>query len=235
MTLYEKVRDDLLAKIHDGTYRVGEVIPPEVELAKSYGVSRPTVRQAIQLLANEGYLERRRKRGTIVTKPKIDQSFVMGVGSFVDQTGMVGRRVDTNVLLFRREKANREVSDALELELGGEVYKLVRLRYVDGVPNVFVVSYVPCAWYPDFEDFDFGQTRLYAAMGKRGKTVVKAHRRLETIKADHTNATLLDVAPGDPLLLFHTVGRDEDGRAVEYSIATYRGEDNAFEFEVSSE
>lgn len=56
---------------------------------------------------------------------------------------------------------------------------------------------------------------------------------LEAIKADIAISALLDVEAGDPLFLFHTVGRDEDGVAVEYSIATYRGENNSFEFNVS--
>ena len=55
-TLYSSIKDDLLAKIKDGTYKEGDIIPPEVELAKSYGVSRPTIRQALQILANDGYI-----------------------------------------------------------------------------------------------------------------------------------------------------------------------------------
>ena len=72
-TLYSSIKDDLLAKIKDGTYKEGDIIPPEVELAKSYGVSRPTIRQALQILANDGYIEKRKRRGTIVTKPKVSQ------------------------------------------------------------------------------------------------------------------------------------------------------------------
>ena len=59
MTLYDKVRENLLSKIKDGTYPEGQTIPSELELAQIYGVSRPTVRQALQLLADEGYLEKR--------------------------------------------------------------------------------------------------------------------------------------------------------------------------------
>ena len=81
-TLYSSIKDDLLAKIKDGTYKGGDIIPPEVELAKSYGVSRPTIRQALQILANDGYIEKRKRRGTIVTKPKVSQGLTMGVRSF---------------------------------------------------------------------------------------------------------------------------------------------------------
>ena len=63
MALYEDISNDLLAKIKDGTYQEGQRIPSEQELAQAYGVSRPTVRQALQPLVDDGYLDRRRRRG----------------------------------------------------------------------------------------------------------------------------------------------------------------------------
>lgn len=232
-TLYSSIRDDLLAKIKNGTYKEGDVIPSEIELAKSYGVSRPTVRQALQILANDGYVEKRRRRGTIVTKPKVNQGFTLGVRSFEEDMNREGRTVRSTVIIFKRERANEEVAANLELKPREEVYKLVRLRYVDEKPNVFVESYIPVEPYPDFERYDFAEKRMYGAMNECGHPVTRAHRRLDVIKADPATAALLDVEPGDPLFLFHTVGRESDGRAVEYSVATYRGENNTFEFNVS--
>ena len=104
MTLYDKIRKDLLSKIKDGTYPEGQTIPSELELAQIYGVSRPTVRQAIQLLADEGYLEKRRRRGTVVTRPKVKQSFTMSISSFEDAMRLAGhgcegaRRHDVRLL-----------------------------------------------------------------------------------------------------------------------------------------
>ena len=232
MTLYDQIKNDLLSKIKDGTYPEGDTIPSEIELAAAYGVSRPTVRQALQILASEGYLEKRRRRGTVVTRPKVSQSFTMNISSFEDAMRLAGRLPKTNVLLFKRERASAEVSEKLELAAGREVYKLVRLRYADGLPNVFVESYIPCDLYPGLDSFDFNETSLYAAMDDCGKPVMTARRRLEAVRADGATSALLDVEVGDPLLLFHTVARDADGTAVEYSVATYRGESNSFELDV---
>ena len=232
MTFYETIREDLLSKIKDGTYPEGQTIPSEIELAQIYGVSRPTVRHALKLLSEAGYLEKRRRRGTIVTKPKVDQSFTMTISSFEDAMRLIGRMPKTNVLVFRSEEASEEVANALTLKKGAQVYRLVRLRYADDLPNVFVESYVPCERYPGLDAYDFNVTSLYAAMDRCGGTVVSARRRLEAVRADGTTAALLDVEEGDPLLLFHTVARDATGAAVEYSIATYRGESNSFEIDV---
>lgn len=234
VTLYDRIKDDLLAKIKDGTYPEGTTIPTEIELAQAYGVSRPTVRQALQILASEGFLEKRRKRGTIVTHPKVSQrGFTMELASFEDAMRLAGRMPSTKVLTFRRERAGEAVQEALELSPGNEVYKLVRLRYADGEPNVFVESYIPYALYPGLDQYDFDTKSLYAAMSECGKQVMRARRHLEAIKAEGATAALLDVEPGDPLIVFHSVARDADGTAVEYSVATYRGDSNSFDLEVS--
>lgn len=233
MTLYDQIKDDLLSKIKDGTYPEGQTIPSELELAEMYGVSRPTIRQALQILVSDGYLEKRRRRGTVVTKPKVSQSFTMSISSFEDAMRLAGRLPKTKVLVFKRERANAEVEKRLELTHGQDVFKLVRLRYADDLPNVFVESYIPCTLYPGLDSFDFNGSSLYAAMDTCGNPVMTARRRLEVIKADGAAAALLDVEAGDPLLLFHTVARDANGTAVEYSVATYRGESNSFELSVS--
>lgn len=233
MTLYDQIKDDLLSKIKDGTYPEGQTIPSELELAEIYGVSRPTIRRALQILVSDGYLEKRRRRGTVVTKPKVSQSFTMSISSFEDAMRLAGRLPKTKVLVFKRERANAEVEKRLELTRGQDVFKLVRLRYADDLPNVFVESYIPCALYPGLDSFDFNESSLYAAMDACGNPVMTARRRLEVIKADGAAAALLDVEAGDPLLLFHTVARDASGTAVEYSVATYRGESNSFELNVS--
>lgn len=233
MTLYDSIKDDLLKKIKDGTYPEGQTIPSELELAEMYGVSRPTIRQALQILVSDGYLEKRRKRGTVVTKPKVRQSFTMSISSFEDAMRLAGRMPKTNVLVFKREKANETVAKMLELAKGEEVYKLVRLRYADDLPNVFVESYIPCGLYPGLDAYDFNTYSLYNAMEQCGKRVVRARRKLEAIKADGPVSALLDVEVGDPLILFYTVARDDAGTAVEYSIAAYRGASNSFELDVS--
>lgn len=233
MNLYDNIKEDILDKIKNGTYPIGETIPSELELAESYGVSRATVRQALQILAADGYVEKRRRRGTIVTKPKVEQSFTMSVRSFEDAMRLEGRLPRTNVILFRSELASQEVADRLGLKAKEKVFKLVRLRYVDDLPNVFVESYIPCALYPGLDNFDFNNKSLYTAMEECGEPVANARRRFEAVKAEGATVALLDVEDGDPLILFHTIGYDAQGRAVEYSIARYRGASNSFEIYVT--
>ncbi|QOY60435.1 GntR family transcriptional regulator [Thermophilibacter immobilis] len=238
-TLYSSIKNDLLAKIKNGTYAVGDVIPTEVALAKEYGVSRPTIRQALQILVNAGYLDKRKRRGTIVMNPDLATSEPetplggSGVRSFEDEIAAAGRAVRTLPILVKEEPADDEVAAGLRIAPGDPVYKLIRLRYVDDVPNVFMENYVPCALFPNFTDCDFSQKRLYERMTELGHPVKRITRHLEVIKADSSISVLLDVPVGDPLFYFHTVGRDENDNIVEYSASMYRGSENSFEFEVA--
>lgn len=226
--LYVAIKDDLLAKIEDGTYGVGDTIPSEVDLAAAYGVSRPTVRQALQVLCDGGYLERRRRRGTIVCPPKVETGFIERLTSFQGDVEGMGRSTQTSVLALRREAAGAEVAEALELEEEAEVFCLVRLRSVDGVPAVLVRSYVPADLYPTLDDHDFSRERLYGVFEALGHPIRSATRRLDVCLPDPVVAALLDIDRTAPCFLFHTVGRQGDGRPVEYSIATYRGDTNSF-------
>lgn len=243
-TLYISIKNDLLAKIKDGTYAQGDLIPSEVDLAKAYGVSRPTVRQALRILANEGYLDRRRRRGTVVADPNayehregavpdFEQVAHGGVRSFEDEISDSGKVVRTVPVVVKRESASAEVAKGLGLVEGSEVYKLVRLRYVDEVPNVFMENYVPCDLFPTFIDnVDFARQSLYGRMRALGHPVKLVRRHVDVIAADSSIAMLLDVSIGDPLFLFHTRGQDVEGKIVEYSVSTYRGGSNSFEFVV---
>ena len=136
-------------------------------------------------------------------------------------------------ILVKEEAANHEVAKALELKDGTPVYKLVRLRYVDDTPNVFMENYIRSDFYPGLTDVDFSKVGLYHQMRSMGRPVHSLTRRLEVIKADPSSSTLLDVPIGDPLFYFHTFGRDAEGHMVEYSVSTYRGRNNTFEFSVN--
>lgn len=231
--LYVHIKEDLLNKIKDGTYAEGKIIPSEMELASLYNVSRPTVRQAVQILVNDGYLEKRRRRGTVVCHPKVRQSFSLGIRSYEDEANTAGAKVETTVLVFRRTKANEEVASRLAVSVHDEVFRLVRIRYVDGEPNVFSESYIACSRYPEIETVDFRENRLYDVLASTGKPVVNAEYSLEGARADSATAAVLDIEAGEPLLVLHTLGRNERGEAAEYSISTYRGERTTFSFVAS--
>ena len=113
-TLYLQIKDDILKKIESGQYKQDQTIPTELELASYYQVSRPTIRHAIELLVDQGYLEKRKKRGTIVCKRKLEQEFTSIIASFDSQMHQKGLSTQTKVLSFHKENVNHEIKEALK-------------------------------------------------------------------------------------------------------------------------
>lgn len=244
--LYEQIKDDLLLKIKDGTYAEGETFPSEVDLAKSYGVSRPTIRQALQILADEGYLDRRKRRGTVVISTsasvkdgravpsEFDAGTANGVWNLEDQTFLKDGNVRTLPVMVSEGAADEEVASALGVCPGEQVFKVVRLRYVGEEPDVFSESYVLACAYPGLIDgVDFSEVRLHERMQQVGRPLKSITRRIDVAKADAATAVLLNLPVGDPVFILSSLGRDVDGLAVEYSLSAYRGSTNCFEFRVT--
>ena len=204
MHRYQTVYRDLLGQITSGSLVPGTVLPTEPQLAKAFGVSRPTIRHALQMLESEGLVDRRKHRGTMVLESKIEQGFATSIRSFHD-------------------------------EMRSHNMRLVRVRHADRLPNVLVKTYVPHALYPGIETTDFRTTSLYATMRSMGAPVVRAHRKLDVALADREVATALGIEVASPVFVFHTVAQNADGRHAEYSIATYRGDTNSFEFDTRLE
>lgn len=227
------IQQDLLKKIQSGQYPQGQLIPKECELTDIYQVSRPTVRQAIQHLVNEGYLERRKRRGTIVKQQKINQEFTHIIESYDSEMNRKGLHPKTQVLTFKIDKATCEIATHLQIDENDEVYKLVRLRYAENKPIVLVTTYLPVARLPNFLDHDFTQEKLYSALEKMNYPILQIRRKLEVIKADETTSDLLDIEEGDPIFYFHSTAFSQERLAIEYSISKYRGDINSFIFELN--
>ncbi len=230
--LHQQIAIDLRRKIQNGTYPEKQLIPKEVDLAQQYQVSRPTIRQAVQTLVDQGFLEKRKHRGTLVKRAKIEQAFTHVISSYnqeIDQTGM---QPQTKVLVFKTELANAEVQQQLALPVAAKVYKLVRLRYADHTPLVLVTTYLPQTLLPQLAKLDFSQVSLYASLAQLHQTVVHVRRKLEVLVADETSADLLDTKVGAPLFYFHTQGYTRDEQPIEYSIAKYRGDLNYFRLDI---
>lgn len=229
---YLEIQNLLLQRIKNGDYQEGQLIPKEVNLAEQLNVSRPTVRHAIRNLVQAGYLERRKKLGTIVTQTKIKQQFTHVIESYNTEIQNNGLVAKTQVLNFSTEKASDEVAEALTIKPNTEVYKLVRLRSADNKPVVFVVTYLPIAQLSDLQKIDFTHHSLYSELAKAGLEITHVSRKIEVHPATEEEAQLLETDIKAPIFYFHTIGFTKDHRALEYSIASYRGDLNYFMVEI---
>src|SRR4051794_19469752 len=138
---YQRLHDDLVAKIRRHVWRPGEAIPTEAELARTYSVAVGTVRKAVDVLVTEGLLERSQGRGTFVRRPRFDSSLFR---FFRFQSPSGERRIPEGRILQREVlEAPSAVAEALKLSSTAPVIRITRLRLIDGNPVLAEEIWLP--------------------------------------------------------------------------------------------
>lgn len=231
--LYYQLKTILLEYIREEHSNAQEPIPTEVEISEYFGISRPTVRQAINELVVEGYLYRVKAKGTFLSKPKITQDFLLTLDSFNNEMRKKGLIPSTKILQREVVKCDDKIAQTLKLQTGSDVIKLTRLRSANNEPIVFVITYVPYNICPMLMESDLQNESLYEIIEKEcGKLIANATRSLECIIAGEFEAKLLNIEKGVPVQYFESIVYLEDGTPVEYSLAKYRSDRSKFTFEL---
>jgi GntR family transcriptional regulator len=120
---------------------------------------------------------------------------------------------------------NKKIADYLEIESGTLVYEITRLRYVNGEPILFVTTYLPFELCPQLEDTDISDRSLYAFLEEKCSIFIAYGRRfIEAVLANETEARLLEINIGVPLILLNSVSYLEEGTPIEYYHALHRGD-----------
>ncbi|NLU35644.1 MAG: GntR family transcriptional regulator [Clostridiales bacterium] len=234
--LYYQLKEILLEYIKEYHKDEELPIPTEKELSEHFQISRPTVRQAINELVVEGYLYRKKAKGTFVSKPKIRQDFLLILDSFENEMKKKGLKPSTKLLNIEVTRSDEKVSKALNIPLGSEVVKLTRLRFANDEPIVLVVTYLPHDKCKGIMDKDLEKESMYDILEKDfGYNIARATRTLESIVAGEYEAKLLDIKKGAPIQYFESVAYLTDNTPIEYSLAKYRGDRNKFSFELKRE
>jgi len=214
----------------------GEPIPTETKLCELFGVSRTTVRKAIERLSYEGLVYRVQGKGTFVAPPKMREHFVQSGAGLYDDALARGISLITKVLEQAIIVANKQIAEYLNLVQGDSIFKLVRLRFIDHKPVLISHSYVPEQLCPGIVHEDFESQSLYALMKQKyGIEIHHGLRVVEAMPCEEDEAYLLQVPPGLPLLVVTGTMFDENGTVAEYGLAKFRGDRSQIEIEVVPE
>jgi DNA-binding GntR family transcriptional regulator len=214
------------------------VLPPEPVLCAEYGVSRITLRRAVDGLVADGHLVREQGRGTYVTRPAIRheyrESFVHRIAGFSSVMSEQGAQVGTKVLTQRIVPAPAPVAVELALDGTADVVELERLRSLDGEPNHVAHSFLPAARYAGAVDADFSEGSLYDFLRREYSADLATARIVVDVgTAAPDEADLLHIVAGSPLLVVRTTVRDSSGHPLVHSFSRLRPDVSQVEFEVS--
>jgi DNA-binding GntR family transcriptional regulator len=214
------------------------LLPPEPQLCAEYGVSRITLRRAVDGLVADGHLVREQGRGTFVSRPAMRheyrESFVHRIAGFGSVMAEQGAQVGVSVLGQRVIPAPAWVAELLDLDVAADVVELIRLRSVDGAPNHVAHSFLPAELYPRAAEEDFSEGSLYDFLRREyGADLAHARIVVDVGTAAPDEADLLRIAAGSPLLVVRTTVRDSEGHPLVHSFSRLRPDVSQVEFEVS--
>ena len=210
-------------EMSNGTYRPGASLPGEQRLAEHYGVSRVTIRRALDALASDGLIERRAGSGTTVCAPQSEPNGVsVDFATLIPQLVDMGRQTTARLLSFSYGEPPAPVAEAMNLPSGARVQTAVRVRLMDGSPFSHLTTYVPEEIAANYTEADLATTPLFRLLERSGVQVADAHQTVTATLASPDVAEALGVSVGSALLSLRRVVKDSGGRGVEYLSALYR-------------
>jgi GntR family transcriptional regulator len=225
--IYIQIHNKIKQTIQSGKWKIGDRIPAERELAVQFGVSRMTLRQAVQTLVDEGILERHVGSGTFVARQKVQERMSSGVTSFTEIIESQGKKASSKTISYLVTTPSISESERLELADGEKVLRMERIRYADDLPICFEVATLPYALVKDYARSQIS-TSLYRTLEEHGLTIGHAEQTVSATLAPERIADYLEVKRGAAILRLRQTTSLNDGRPFEYVRTQYVGE--RFEF-----
>lgn len=223
---YLALASELAARISDGRLRGGERLDGEHELARSFGVSRVTVRSALEILSQKGLVIKRAGSGTFVAGPLSRQDAIT-LENLQEQFTELELSSNARLLEYRYLTVSRR--DARTMRRSDAVF-MSRLFFADGTPFALTVSHL----HPDARKISHElaeRTPSHAILAQAGHPIARADMRLKAVRANKHTAKLLQIPTSQPLLVLDRMSFAADGEPVEHTECFLRPE--AFEFAFS--
>ncbi|WP_338074641.1 GntR family transcriptional regulator [Kineococcus vitellinus] len=224
--LYFQVARQIEQAIEGGKLPPGSRLENEITLADRLGLSRPTMRRAIQQLVDKGLLVRKRGVGTQVVHGQVTRP--VELTSLHDDLAAHGQRPSTQVLLHEVVPAPGEVAASLAVAEGSPVLHLRRLRCSGDEPLAVLENWLP-EQFTDLTEASLGERGMYQLLRSRGVGMRVARQRIGARRGTTEECRLLQENRGSPLLTMERTTHDDSGRAVEWGRHVYRASRYAFE------
>lgn len=226
MPKYYQLAIILRQQIENGDYQPHDAIPSERHLEERYNLSRPTIRQSIDLLARQGYLYRVHGKGTFVSPPKL-QKGILELTSFSEDMRKRGLKPGHKILEFDYVLPDNQTTRQLEItDPNKKVLRIKRLRFGDDIPIGIQDSYLDLEKSQTITREEMGESgSIYAILQEKyGIYPAEADETLEVTLATRDEADLLQIAEGSPLLLNERTLWSQDRKAIEFVRILYRGD-----------
>jgi DNA-binding GntR family transcriptional regulator len=222
--LYYQLYDILYDDIKNGVYKPKELLPTENELIERYGVSRVTVRKAMDMLLNEGIIGKKRGYGSFVLNKKVEQT-LNKVLHFSNEMEKRGYKSSSKMLINEKVYANKTIAEALSIAEGTPLLHVNRLRFANNEPMCIESAYLIYDMCPDVLCYDFSEMSLRNFLVERYNIIWKrAHQKMFAVKANARFSKHLNIEEGDPMIYIERISYTQDDQPGEYLQSYYRGD-----------
>ena len=222
--LYDQLVDILTEKI-EHEYRPGDMLPSERELSKYYGLSRTTVRLALQELERLGLVVRQHGRGTFVADRSVQTTNLSQTYSFTEQMRELGRKPATTILEFSEIESDKNLASSLGVRIGDKLFKIKRLRSADGVPMMVERTYLPVRKFMSLKRPMLEHESLYHVIEQCFHEKIRvAEEEFFASIARPADAHLLDISEGAPVLDLVRTTYNMGNEIIEYTLSVARAD-----------
>jgi GntR family transcriptional regulator len=220
---YLEVYFNLKKQLSAGEYAIGDFLPIENELEEIFGVSRTTVRKAVEMLAADGFLEVKQGRGTRVLDHHYTQN-LNHVTSVTETLKQKGYKVTTKAIHIDIIEATKQMAEKLDVGFPSRVFRVQRVQLADNVPAAILVNYISTNLTPELDKKASRITRLYEFLEREYNLTIDTSKNTISAKnADFTEANLLDIETGAALLVIHRITYGS-GIPITYDCSTLRAD-----------
>ncbi|TYS61377.1 GntR family transcriptional regulator [Sutcliffiella horikoshii] len=229
--IYYQLESYIKNQIEAGFILPGENIPSEREYAENYGISRMTVRQAINSLVNEGLLYRKKGSGTFVSEKKIEQP-LQGLTSFTEDMQKRGMSPTSKLIHFEVIPANSFIANELKISEYAPVYEIKRIRLADGEPMALETNYLSVNLVKGLT-VEKVKASIYSYVEEKlGLRITHAEQLIESVRASDEHEKLLNIEKDHPMLYIQRNTFLHDGTPLELVKSVYRGDRYKFQIKM---
>lgn len=228
ISYYYRIAMTLKERIRSGEYDRDEIIPSEKKLSKEFEVSEITIRKALDLLSNEGWVVRKRGIGTRVVGLEESRLPINVTGNFRDwfdtASGRYPRHLDVEVLDISISNCPNRIRKILSIPPEAKVWRMKRVRKLEGEPISYYINYAPQDLFDDVDKDAFYERTLFELLQEKCDFCIdKIDQRVEATSADLDVGAVLEMDFGDPIFYCENTYYVGD-RALELSRIFYRGD-----------
>ena len=226
MAKYEEIAEDIRNGILSGKYNPNQQLPLEKEMCEHYGVSRITIKKAVDELVIQGLVIKRRGSGTFVKALGGDDVQELSMAKQFEGFSETNKdkKVSSKILKFEVIHPTEEIATKLKITCDDFVYYIIRTRYADNEPHVIDYTYMPIGLIPGIKN-DVLLNSIYGYIEKKLKLKIKsAHRTIRAILPNELEQEWLEVENDFPILEVEQVGFLDNGQPFEYSKAHHRSD-----------